>query len=126
MIEVLFVHFRYLNRYFFINFCFSINTLNTCSDEKLNGEESVAQQEHRLASLRRNLKKEKTRLKYEKLKAEKEGLIFDDHKENCETFESGEEILNSEKNDCLKANEVDKIERTDEKDINDYKTKLDS
>ena len=93
----------------------------------MNGEESVAQQEHRLASLRRTLKKEKTRLKYEKIKAEKEGLIFNENNENCETFESYEEtLLSSEKNDYLKAYEVDKIERTDEKDTNDCKTKLDS
>jgi len=40
-------------------------------DEKLNGEDSVAKQEQRIATFRANSKKEKTRLKYEKIKAEK-------------------------------------------------------
>jgi len=40
-------------------------------DEKLNGEDSVAKQEQRIATIRANSKKEKTRLKYEKIKAEK-------------------------------------------------------
>jgi len=40
-------------------------------DEKLNGEDSVSKQEQRIALLRANFKKEKTRLKYEKIKAEK-------------------------------------------------------
>lgn len=40
-------------------------------DEKLNGEDSVAKQEQRFAIIRANSKKEKTRLKYEKIKAEK-------------------------------------------------------
>jgi hypothetical protein len=43
-------------------------------DEKLNGEDSVANQEARIGSLRRSQKKEKTRLKYEKIWEEKAGL----------------------------------------------------
>lgn len=43
-------------------------------DEKLNGEDSVANQEARIGSLRRSQKKEKTRLKYEKIREEKAGL----------------------------------------------------
>lgn len=40
-------------------------------DEKLNGEQSVANQEKRNEALRSSIKKEKTRLKYEKIKADK-------------------------------------------------------
>ncbi len=76
----------------------------------MNGEESVAQQEHRLESWRRSLKKEKTRLKYEKIKAEKEedkGLKSNETEdEKCEAVQNGgEEKLNSENNESLKANE---------------------
>jgi len=99
-------------------------------DEKLNGEESVAQQEHRLESWRRSLKKEKTRLKYEKIKAEKEedkGLKSNDIEDKkCEAVQNGgEEKLNSEKNDSFKANEINESEiKTDNKNTNKYKTTI--
>jgi len=65
-------------------------------DFELNGEDSVTSQEKRLGSLRKQLKREKTRLKYEKKKEEM--LISEDEEtksdQNVSNHENKDDVVN--------------------------------